>query len=82
MAKCICEIDGTWTSGLPGVLAKVKAGKILSEVERCDICGRYQDDVEAREALKNFLLVRAKWDTLHRTGNRHLQDVIDLVRSF
>ena len=53
--KCECEKPGYFRSGIPGILAHVEAGKLLSKVERCDLCKRFATDETAREYLLSKL---------------------------
>ncbi len=55
---CCCEEPGYFSSGLPGVLAHVENGRIISEVERCDACQRYAADADAKQALEAWLKTR------------------------
>jgi hypothetical protein len=57
-SPCECQLEGYFHSGLPGVLAGVIDGRIVSKVERCDTCERYDSDEEAHAALIKFLGTR------------------------
>lgn len=56
---CACEQSGAFCSGVPGILAQVKDGKLVSgtTVERCDVCGRYTSDNAALEKLHELGMV-------------------------
>ncbi|HEV7224209.1 MAG TPA: hypothetical protein VGN42_15985 [Pirellulales bacterium] len=65
---CECEQDGEWRSGVPGVLANIKDGKVLAgtKVERCDLCRRFPSDVAALEKLRELGLAAVDHrDDLH-----------------
>ena len=49
--KCECDKPGYFRSGIPGILAHVEAGKLLSKAERCDLCKHFATDETAREYL-------------------------------
>ena len=44
---CECELPGFFYSGVPGILARIEAGRLVTgaTVERCDLCQRYPDDL-------------------------------------
>ncbi len=50
---CDCELPGTFSSGVSGILAHMEQGRLASnsKVERCDICRRFPSDDTARERL-------------------------------
>ena len=52
-AICDCEQPGYFRSGVPGILARVKNGRLVdgAKVERCDSCERYPSDKAAFETL-------------------------------
>lgn len=53
---CVCENPGEhYYSGVPGVLARVVGGVVLSNVERCDECQRLPCDAEASRRLEIHL---------------------------
>ena len=56
---CVCEDPGHFCSGMPGILAHVKNGRIMGQVERCDTCRRFRDDQVAEAVLRRFLKTRA-----------------------
>ena len=56
---CVCEKPGHFRCGVPGILAHVENGRLMSKVERCDACRRYRDDGVADEALRNLLTMHA-----------------------
>ncbi len=58
-ARCVCQEPGHFRSGVPGILAHVENGRILSKVERCDACLRFRDDAVAEEVLRSLLEKRA-----------------------
>ena len=52
---CVCEQPGYFYSGVPGVLAHVENGQLITaaeSIERCDTCQRFKTD----EKAKRFLL--------------------------
>jgi len=51
-AHCVCEDTGHFSSGVPGILAHVKNGRIVGRVERCD-------DQVAESVLQRLLEKRA-----------------------
>ena len=54
-ARCVCEDLGHFRSGVPGILAHVKNGRITGRVERCDTCQRFRDDQIAEAVLRRVL---------------------------
>ena len=50
---CECELPGFFYSGVPGILARIEAGRLVTgaTVERCDLCQRYPDDFAASRRL-------------------------------
>lgn len=50
---CDCELPGYFHSGVPGIIAGVQDGKLVTavSVERCDLCQRYASDEAARQKL-------------------------------
>ena len=54
-SKCEECSSGHFSSGVPGVLAHIAEGIILSEVHRCDACQRYESDAEAERVLRDRL---------------------------
>lgn len=52
--KCECEEPGFFHSGVPGILAHMKNGRLApgAGVERCDLCQRYASDAAALEKLR------------------------------
>ena len=57
--QCVCEEPGHFTSGVPGILAHIKNGRIVGRVERCDTCQRFRDDQVAESVLQRLLEKRA-----------------------
>ena len=58
-ARCVCEDLGHFRSGVPGILAHVKKGRITGRVERCDACQRFRDDQVAEAVLRRILKASA-----------------------
>ena len=58
-ANCVCEDTGHFSSGVPGILAHIKNGRIVGRVERCDTCQRFRDDQVAESVLQRLLERRA-----------------------
>jgi hypothetical protein len=56
---CDCERPGYFFSGLPGILARVENGYLVSgaKVERCDLCQRYPSDAAAYKKLAELGIV-------------------------
>ncbi len=52
-AYCECELPGNFFSGVPGIIARVKEGRLVpgAKVERCDTCQRYESDEAAHQKL-------------------------------
>ena len=50
---CDCELPGDFCSGVPGVLARMEAGRLHPDavVERCDQCCRFPSDAATRNRL-------------------------------
>ena len=50
---CECELPGFLYSGVPGILARIEAGRLVTgaAVERCDLCQRYLNDLAAYRRL-------------------------------
>ena len=50
---CECEAPGSFTSGVPGIIARMENGKLAAgaSVERCDHCRRYTNDEAAHDKL-------------------------------
>jgi hypothetical protein len=50
---CDCEVPGMFCSGVPGILAAMKNGRLApgAVVERCDLCQRYPSDEAAYQQL-------------------------------
>jgi hypothetical protein len=57
--KCDCEQEGFFRSGVPGILAHMRDGRLASgaKVERCDACQRYATDQAAYDQLVALGLV-------------------------
>lgn len=53
LQRCDCELPGDFSSGVPGVLARMEGGRLHPEavVERCDQCCRFESDAAARSRL-------------------------------
>jgi len=53
---CDCEKPGHFRSGVPGILAHLKNGRLTpgAKVERCDLCQRYPSDEAALERLREL----------------------------
>ena len=51
--RCDCELPGMFCSGVPGILACLKNGRLTpgARVERCDACERYPSDQAALQKL-------------------------------
>jgi hypothetical protein len=51
--RCDCELPGAFCSGIPGILAQIKEGRLIggTRVERCDLCQRYESDEAALARL-------------------------------
>lgn len=51
---CECEMPGYFYSGVPGIIARVQNGYLVSgaAVERCDLCERYASDDAAKFELR------------------------------
>ena len=66
---CECELPGYFTSGVPGILARVEQGRLVAgaAVERCDLCQRFR--------LRSSGAGKAS-----RVGNRLAVQIIPLVR--
>lgn len=54
--RCFCEEPGHFNSGIPGILAHLKNGRLPegAKVERCDLCRRYPSDAAALEKLREL----------------------------
>ena len=54
--RCECEKPGFFCSGVPGILARMKHGRLAegAVVNRCDICQRYPSDEAAAEKLREL----------------------------
>lgn len=65
---CACEQPGAFCSGVPGILAQVKNGQVVSgtKVERCDLCDLYASDEAALEHLRNLGMVPADYRDFSR----------------
>ena len=52
-SPCDCELPGYFCSGVPGIMAHLKDGRLAdgAGVERCDLCQRYPSDEAARTKL-------------------------------
>jgi hypothetical protein len=57
--RCECERPGYTYSGVPGILAHMKYGRLAkgAEVARCDACERYPSDETALKKLRELGLV-------------------------
>lgn len=55
-----CGEPGWFNSGWPGIIAHVVKNRVLSRVERCDVCEVYESDKEAYKALISLLAARFK----------------------
>ena len=55
-SMCECEEPGYFYSGVPGILAHVENGRLPegAEVERCDLCDRYESDEAALAKLREL----------------------------
>jgi len=53
---CQCEQDGYFRSGVPGILAHMEDGRLAdgAQVQRCDLCQRYESDEAALQKLKEL----------------------------
>ena len=53
---CECELPGYFCSGVPGILAHLENGRLEPEgqVERCDVCLRYESDAAALKKLREL----------------------------
>lgn len=77
---CVCQQPGDFCSGVPGILAQMKDGKLASEtsVERCDVCERYPSDDAALEKLRELGMVPEDYLDDRRCSNspdgRHAAD--------
>lgn len=56
---CECELPGYFTSGVPGILARVEQGRLVAgaAVERCDLCQRFDSDQAALAKLRELGIV-------------------------
>ena len=56
LQRCDCELPGDFSSGVPGVLARMEGGRLHPEavVELCDQCCRFESDAAARSRLVEF----------------------------
>jgi hypothetical protein len=54
--RCDCEWPGFFHSGVPGILAHMKNGRLAegAVVNRCDLCQRYPSDEAAFERLREL----------------------------
>lgn len=54
---CDCEEGYRWSTGVPGILARIEGGSIVAgtTVERCDLCERFASDDDARSFLEAWL---------------------------
>jgi len=54
--KCDCEYPGFYYSGVPGIIAHMKDGRLApgAKVERCDLCRRYPSDAAALQRLREL----------------------------
>ncbi len=48
------EVPGFFYSGVPGVLCHVEGKRIVSQVERCDACQRFESDVAALRHMRDL----------------------------
>jgi hypothetical protein len=53
---CDCELPGAYCSGIPGVIAAMKNGRLApgAAVERCDLCQRFPTEEAALSRLKEL----------------------------
>lgn len=53
---CDCQQPGTFSCGIPGILARIENGRLVSksDVERCDVCCRYPSDAAAVKKLRDL----------------------------
>ena len=53
---CDCELPGFFCSGVPGILAHLKNGRLAkgAKVQRCGCCKRYPTDEAALQKLKEL----------------------------
>jgi len=59
--KCVCEgTDGYFMCGVKGVLAHVEDGKIISTIERCDLCCTFESDEDADHYLREKINGKGK----------------------
>jgi hypothetical protein len=49
---CECEKPGHFNSGVPGILAHIEDGRVMTRVERCDLCERFESDEAAAQYLE------------------------------
>ena len=61
---CDCELPGDFHTGVPGILAAMKDGRVAPQavVERCDQCCRFESDAAALARLVELGLVKATPD--------------------
>jgi len=54
--SCECEKPGHFHSGVPGILAHTKNGRLApgAKVERCDLCQRYPTDEAALKKMQEL----------------------------
>ena len=59
---CECELPGFFYSGVPGILARIEEGRLVTgaTVERCDLCQRYPDDLAAYRRLVELGIAPSK----------------------
>jgi hypothetical protein len=60
--RCECEKPGFFGSGVPGILAHMRNGRLAkgAVVNRCDLCQRYPSDEAAFEKLRELGHVRRR----------------------
>jgi hypothetical protein len=76
-APCDCEQPGTFSSGVPGIIAAMEDGRLApgAVVERCDQCERYPTDAAALARLRELGVAEAD-STAARTFTVHCYAVV------
>jgi hypothetical protein len=60
--RCDCQRPGYFYSGVPGIIARVRHGRLVigAEVQRCDLCRRYPSDQAAFDKLVELEIARRR----------------------